>query len=89
MAAVGDQIVWTNNDRILHRIVMDDGTMVGDVAPGASTGPIALKSATATYHCEIHPSMVGGINVAVAPPPEPYMPPPPPDDPYGYGYGYY
>jgi plastocyanin len=89
-AAVGDQIVWTNNDQVAHRIVLDDGTYVGDVLPGASTPPIALKSATATYHCEIHPSMIGGINIEAAP-----APPPPdydydrPDDGYGYGYGGY
>ena len=83
-AAMGDQIIWTNSDRILHRIVMDDGTVIGDVAPGASTAPIALTNATATYHCEIHPSMVGGINVAPAPAPPPdYGYAPPPNDYYG------
>lgn len=82
-AAMGDQIVWTNTDQILHRIVLDDGTLVGDVAPGASTDPVALSTDVATYHCALHPSMVGSINGAT--PPE--LPPdygPPPDDYGGY-----
>jgi plastocyanin len=88
-AAVGDQIVWTNSDGVAHRIVLDDGTLVGDVIPGGSTPPVTLMGATATYHCEIHPSMIGGINVAVSPMPDNDYPQPGydyPDDGYG---GYY
>jgi len=81
-ALMGDLIVWTNNDRSQHRIVLDDGTVVGDIAPGASTAPMPLTSATAAYHCIIHPSMVGSINGAAAPVPPPDYPPPP-DDYYG------
>ena len=88
-ASMGDLIVWTNKDRSPHRIVLDDGTVVGDVAPGASTAPMPLTSATATYHCTIHPSMVGSINGEAAPPPPPDYPPPdyppPPGDYYSYG----
>ena len=82
-ALMGDLIVWTNNDRSQHRIVLDDGTVIGDVAPGASTAPMPLTSATAAYHCIIHPSMVGSINGAAAPVPPPDYGPPP-DDYYGY-----
>jgi hypothetical protein len=80
-ANVGDTIVWTNNDTTLHHIVLDDGTDLGNVAPGQSSAPMALMTPTATFHCTIHPTMVGGINVDLAP--APYMPPPP-DDYYGY-----
>ena len=87
-AAVGDLIVWTNNDAFPHRIVLGDGTLVGDVAAGASTAPVALTTAAMTYHCTLHPSMVGSINGPAAAP----APPPPPDYPplpdYDYGYGY-
>jgi len=95
---MGDLIVWTNADTVLHRLVLDDGTPfgtpVGDVAPGASTPPIPLTAATATYHCTIHPSMVGSITDPTAPaPPPPAAPPPdygpPPDDPYGNDDPYY
>ena len=80
-ANVGDMIVWMNSDTRLHHIVLDDGTDLGDVAPGQSSAPMALVTPTATFHCTIHPTMVGSINIDLAPPP--YMPPPP-DDYYGY-----
>ena len=82
-ANVGDQIVFTNNDMVLHHIVMDDGTDLGDVAPGQSSAPIALAAPMASFHCTLHPSMVGGINMdPPAPVPDPYYPPS--DDYYGY-----
>ena len=77
------QIVFTNTDAVLHHIVLDDGTDLGNVAPGTSSAPMPLMTPTATFHCTIHPSMVGGINVDMtAPMPDPYYPPP--DDYYGY-----
>jgi hypothetical protein len=83
MANMGDPIVFTNNDAVLHHIVLDDGTDLGNVAPGQSSAPVPLMTPTATFHCTIHPSMVGGINVDMtAPVPDPYMPPG--DDYYGY-----
>ena len=83
MANVGDQIVFTNNDMVLHHIVMDDGTDLGDVAPGQSSAPMALTTPTASFHCTLHPSMVGSINMDLpAPVVEPYYPPT--DDYYGY-----
>lgn len=90
-AAVGDMIVWKNSDREVHRIVLDDGTVVGEVAPGESSTPMPLTTPTVNYRCTIHPTMVGSINgeVVVDPPPSPGPPPPspdppPPDDYYGY-----
>jgi hypothetical protein len=83
-ANMGDMIVWTNNDLVLHHIVLDDGTDLGDVAPGQSSAPVPLMTPAATFHCTIHPSMVGSINgdMSMAPPPDYYAPPP--DDYYGY-----
>jgi hypothetical protein len=81
MANMGDQIVFTNTDLVLHHIVLDDGTDLGDVAPGQSSAPLPLTTPTATYHCTIHPTMVGSINGDLAPP-APYYPPPA-DDYYG------
>ena len=84
-ANMGDQIVFTNTDVLVHHIVLDDGTDLGEVQPGQSTQPMALATPTATYHCTIHPTMVGSINGEL-PPAEPYYPPPAPSDYYG---GYY
>lgn len=78
-AMVGDMIVWTNADRTLHHIVLDDGSVVGDVAPGASSAPMALKTSVTTYYCTIHPSMFGSINGSLDAPPDPG---------YGSGGGY-
>ena len=80
-AAVGDMIVWVNNDRLLHHIVLDDGTDVGELAPGDASKAVPLATPTAGYHCTLHASMVGTINGQLAPP----MPEPQPEpDPYAY-----
>jgi plastocyanin len=80
-AAVGDMIVWVNNDRLLHHIVLDDGTDVGELAPGDASKAVPLATPTAGYHCTLHASMVGSINGQLAPP----MPEPQPEpDPYTY-----
>jgi len=80
-ANVGDNIVFTNNDALTHHIMLDDGTDLGIVAPGTSTAPTPLTTPTASFHCTIHPTMVGTINMPL-PPDQSYMPPP--DDYYGY-----
>lgn len=57
----GGQVVFRNQDTRTHHIVMDDGSAdIGTMAPGASSSAMSLKSGS--YHCTIHPSMVGSIN---------------------------
>jgi len=72
-AAAGSAVVWRNNDSTLHHIVLDNGTDVGNVSPGATTRSITVSSsAPLGFHCTLHPSMVGTINGgAAAPPPDP------------------
>src|SRR4051812_47848275 len=37
----GQRIVWHNIDSIMHRVVLNDGSMdTGDLAPGASSQPM-------------------------------------------------
>jgi plastocyanin len=80
-AAIGNTIVWTNNDLVPHIIVFDDGTPIGNLAPGQSSLPITLATETASYRCTIHPSMTGQVT-PVPPPPvdgaptDPMQPPP-------------
>lgn len=72
-AAAGDTVTFRNNDSAVHRIVMDDGSAdLGDIAPGATSRGFVVRSGAAlTFHCTLHPSMVGSINGAAAPaPPE-------------------
>ena len=85
-ANMGDQIVFTNTDLVVHHIVLDDGTDLGEVQPGQSSAPMPLTTPTATYHCTIHPTMIGSINgdLPMPAPADPYNPPY--DDGYG---GYY
>lgn len=67
----GQTIVFRNADSTTHDIVADNGGFdTGNLAPGASSGAITIGSASAiSYHCSIHPTMVGSINGTVAPPP--------------------
>lgn len=101
-AAIGNTIVWTNNDLLIHDIILDDGTPVGNLQPGQSSAPIAVTATTAGYHCTIHPSMVGQVTIATpetappvdpstglplpTPPADPSSPAPPTSDPYDDGY---
>ena len=68
----GQLVVFKNNDSVAHHIVLDDGTMqTTDIGPGATSAAVAMgTSGSKTYHCSIHPGMVGGFNGAeVEPPP--------------------
>jgi plastocyanin len=68
----GQLVVFKNNDVVAHHIILDDGTMqTTDIAPGATSAAVAMGTSGAkTYHCSIHPGMVGGFNGAdVEPPP--------------------
>jgi len=72
----GQRVVWHNVDTITHRVVLNDGTLdTGNLAPGASSAPMAIGGTGAPYHCSIHPEMVGSINQATTNPatcPGPY-----------------
>jgi len=69
--AAGQLVMFKNNDAVTHHIVLDDGTMqTTDIAPGATSAAVAMgTSGSKTYHCSIHPGMVGGFNGADAEPP--------------------
>jgi plastocyanin len=77
----GDTVIFRNSDSVMHHLVMDDGSAdLGDIAPGAASRGMTLRSASATnFHCTLHSSMVGSINGASAPEPPACI------DPYGYG----
>ena len=59
----GQMIVWHNVDTTTHRVVLNDRSVdTGDLAPGASSQPMAIGSGGGQYHCSIHPVMVGSVN---------------------------
>ena len=67
----GQLVQFKNNDGVAHHVILDDGTVqTPDIAPGATSPAVAMgTSGSLTYHCTIHPGMVGGFNGAVAEPP--------------------
>jgi plastocyanin len=69
--ALGQMVVFKNNDIVAHHMILDDGTVqTPDIAPGATSAPVAMANGGSnTYHCTIHPGMVGGFNGAIAEPP--------------------
>ena len=59
----GQMIVWHNVDGITHHVVLNDRSVdTGDLAPGASSQPMAIAAAGGQYHCTIHPEMIGSVN---------------------------
>src|SRR5258706_3613613 len=65
-AASGTTLAWKNTTGVAHHIVMDSGTVVGDVAAGA-TITMTVSGSGGNYHCTTHPTMVGSINGSSAP----------------------
>jgi plastocyanin len=62
--AQGQLVVFKNNDTVTHHMMLDDGSVqTADILPGATSAPVAMGLAgSTTYHCIIHPGMVGGFN---------------------------
>ena len=69
--AAGQLVAFKNNDTVAHRVSLDDMTVqTPEIAPGATSAPVAMGvTGSKTYHCLIHPGMVGGFNGAEAEPP--------------------
>jgi plastocyanin len=67
----GQLVVFKNNDVVTHHIVLDDGSIqTADIAPGATSAAVSMgTSGSSTYHCAIHPGMIGGFNGVEAEPP--------------------
>jgi plastocyanin len=71
----GQMVVWHNVNNTTHRVVLNDRSVdTGDLAPGASSQPMAIGAAGGQYHCSIHPEMIGSINrdTSTSPPPSSY-----------------
>jgi plastocyanin len=69
----GQMVVWHNVNNTTHRVVLNDRSVdTGDLAPGASSQPMAIAAAGGQYHCSIHPEMIGSINQDTSGSPPPY-----------------
>ena len=60
----GATVTWTNNDTVAHTSTADNGQWnSGSIAPQGSFSRMFPAAGTFTYHCTIHPGMVGTVNV--------------------------
>ena len=62
---VGQQVRWHNAHVVAHTATQDGGGFdTGLIPPGGTSAPITVTTVgTLSYHCEIHPSMVGALTV--------------------------
>ncbi len=62
---VGQSVAWHNADSIAHDSTQDSGRFqTGTLNAGATSTAVTMSTAgTFTYHCSIHPDMVGTITV--------------------------
>lgn len=62
---MGQSVAWRNNDSTTHNANQDTGAFAtGNLNAGATSSPITMSTAgTFTYHCTLHPGMVGTITV--------------------------
>jgi plastocyanin len=62
---VGQTVAWKNNDSLTHDAMQDASRFqTGSVSAGATSSAIAMTAAgTFSYHCTIHPGMVGTLIV--------------------------
>ncbi len=60
--AVGDTVVFRNDDPVPHTATADHGAFdSGDVQPGKSWRWVARQKARLGYHCTYHPNMTGTL----------------------------
>ncbi len=60
----GQTVTWMNQDTITHTVTGDQGGWdSGSLAPGANYQHTFTQAGQYTYHCSIHPFMVGKIIV--------------------------
>src|SRR3954453_18951563 len=62
--SVGTTVTWTNTDSTSHTSTSDaSGWNSGIVAPGGKFSFAFQNAGTFSYHCAIHPGMIGSVRV--------------------------
>jgi plastocyanin len=62
--SVGTTVSWLNNDNTTHTSAADGNQWSsGNIAPGDRFNFTFASPGRFTYHCQIHPNMVGTIDV--------------------------
>lgn len=66
----GSTVTWTNATGPTHTATSDTGAWnTGNIAPGGTSSAISFPTAgTFTYHCAIHPTLIGSVIVSAAVP---------------------
>ncbi|HET8565555.1 MAG TPA: cupredoxin domain-containing protein [Solirubrobacterales bacterium] len=60
----GGKVIWQNEDTSAHTATADDGSFDTGAIEEGKLGSATFKEAgTFTYHCEIHPTMHGTVEV--------------------------
>jgi plastocyanin len=57
-------ITITNSDTVTHTFTLDDGSVDETIDPGGSVDVSVDLTASTGFHCSIHPSMTGTLQVA-------------------------
>ena len=62
----GESVTWTNNDEATHTIVSDDanGPASPELKKGDSWTLPFWQAGTFAYHCSLHPTMKGTIQIS-------------------------
>jgi plastocyanin len=58
-------VVFANQDGVTHTVTSDSGSFdSGNISPRAAVQITFPSAGSYPYHCKIHPSMRGTVNVA-------------------------
>ena len=69
-SVAGRAVVFRNTDAVVHRVLLNDGTLdTGDIAPGATSRVVTMPATGTNYHCALHTAMVGAVSAGAAAPP--------------------
>jgi hypothetical protein len=64
---VGTTVAWINHGSAEHTVTFEDGTFnSGNIAGGSGFKHVFLQPGTYSYHCSIHPNMIGQVVVTPA-----------------------
>jgi plastocyanin len=64
VVSVGTTVVWQNTDTIAHTSTSNTNVWnSGTIAPGQSFRFTFTSAGTFSYHCTIHPNMIGTLTV--------------------------
>jgi len=62
--SAGTTVTWTNSDTTMHTVTADNGSFnSGNIAIGATYSRAFNSAGTFSYHCALHPEMLGKIVV--------------------------